>query len=335
MGNIPQVQCHPDKDSPSDPGFKCVLSESLEKYCTGEEFYDGLWEVMRAPISPQEQYILKELSCIDGGPEEFTVKVVFDGQKLKYYGLSPDETDHIRLHQKVVGNRKEQMIVAQTMKHDVPVSSGFARILRDPARVEFYEIVDGERRSGKRVTWMLQNCYVTPVLLTISKRKVKVVGGHESGLQGGGPSAISDPLDEYLTFDVAYDLFLDCLREPPPMVHDQAPVVTDTEDGFEVKLPEQEHFKELCAGRDPSLGSMDTTMLVRHDRDKGEIIVVFSVGQELLYTSFIHFHRYPLRIESWQVTGGKRLGGTQERNALQGYVDMIISRSEGKEGWYF
>jgi len=335
MGNIPQVQCHPDKDSPSDPGFKCVLSESLEKYCTGEEFYDGLWEVMRAPISPQEQYILKELSCIDGGPEEFTVKVVFDGQKLKYYGLSKDGADYVKLHHRIVGNRKEQTIVAQALKDGKPVSTGTCKLLKEPARVEYCEIAEGTRWSGQRLAWMVQAWYITPVLMLISKRKVKVVADHLSELHGGGASAISDPMDDYLTFDVAFDLFVDCIRDPPGAGEYLHITVTDVDDGFEVKYPEHEAVKQLCAARDPSLESLDMTLLVRHNRDKGEIIVVCSIGKQLLYTSFVYFHQDPLRIESWQVTAGKRLGGCQEARVLQNYVDMVISRSEGKEGWYF
>lgn len=336
MGNIPHVKCHANVDSPTDPGFKSVVSESLEEYCTAEAFYDALWMLMRSPVHPMEAHMVKEQQVEDHGEEDFTVRVIYDGLKLKSYGLAPDDKDYYKLNQRVVGNRKEFTIVTQDMKRDgTHIYTGFCKLVRNPLRLEYSRIVDGERRFGQVLASVVETTYVAPVLAVLAKRKAKVLPDHESELHGGGPSAISEPLDEWLTFDMAFEFLIEALKYPPEVPQEQKTELVETEDSWELIYYEHEKLRELNYARDSTLPARDMRYMGKVDRAAGEIVVVCSVGQELLFTSFTHFHRDPVRIESWQVADGKRLGGVAEASVLQGYVDHIIGKSEGDSGWYF
>uniref|UniRef100_A0A7S1PR59 Uncharacterized protein n=1 Tax=Alexandrium catenella TaxID=2925 RepID=A0A7S1PR59_ALECA len=337
MGNVPQVKCHENVDSPTDSGFKSVVSESLEDYCTADAFYDSLWLLMRSPVHPMEAMMVKEQQVVDQGEEEFTIKVIYDGQKLKLYGLAPESRDYYKLNQKVVGNRKELTIVCQDMKGDgTHLHTGCCKLLRDPARLEYSRIVDGERRSGQALASLVETTYIAPVLTVLARRKAKVLPNHVSELHGGGPSVISEPLDEWLTYDMAFEFFVEAVKYPPGVEdHGEHTRLVETDDSFELVCFEHEQLRALNYAKDSTLPARDMTYMGRVDKAAGEIVVICSVGRELLFTSFTHFHRDPVRIESWQVADGKRLGGLAEACVLQGYVDMIVRKAEGSTGWYF
>mmetsp|Transcript_39807 Transcript_39807/g.59338 ORF Transcript_39807/g.59338 Transcript_39807/m.59338 type:complete len:289 (+) Transcript_39807:2-868(+) len=287
------------------------------------------------PVHPMEMYLVKEQQLVDHGDEEFSIKVIFDGAKLKCYGLSQDSKDYCKLNQRVVGNRKEHTIVTQDWKGDgTHRHTGCCKLLKDPLRMEYSRIIDGVRKSGETLANIVQTTYVAPVLAMLAKRKVKVHPNYESDLHGGGQSVITDPMDEWLTYDMALDFFLETLKTPL-QIDGQKTELNEMKDSWELIFFEHEKLRELNHARDSTLPNRDIRYLGQENREAGEIVVVCSLGHELLCTSFNHFHRNPLRIEAWQVADGKRTGGAAEACMLQGYIDHIIAKSEGQDGWYF
>uniref|UniRef100_A0A7S1RIU8 Uncharacterized protein n=1 Tax=Alexandrium catenella TaxID=2925 RepID=A0A7S1RIU8_ALECA len=340
MGAWATVPCRHDEDSPSAPGFKSVLSDSLEEFCTADEFYDGLWSHIRNPFMHFENIFIKERSLVEHGEEEFTVRIIYDGAKLKNFGVTKEEKDICKLHHRIVGNKKELTVVSQNMNIDGELeNAGYCKLLKDPLRVEYWLIEDGERKATKLCARILEFAYIRPVLQALAKRKVKCNANHESSLQGGGLSAISEPMDEHLTYEAAFDLLQDVLKNPErpsipgfPSVKSE---LKETENGWELTELEPDQFRELALTKDSTLPRKDMHYVGQVNKEDGEIILVVSMGQQLLFTVFIHFHRDPLRIESWQIADGKRQGGVPEATHLQHYVDAIITKSQGTSGYYF
>mmetsp|Transcript_58581 Transcript_58581/g.171434 ORF Transcript_58581/g.171434 Transcript_58581/m.171434 type:complete len:330 (-) Transcript_58581:124-1113(-) len=329
MGNVPNVEVLPNQESPSAPGKRSVLSGPLDEYCSYDTFFDELIPILKEPLFPLESYVLKSIELKDLGPEAFTLKIMHDGAKLKLYGfgdLVKGDGDFLRAWQSVRCSREKREIAAEHLDEAGEVrETYFTRFLKDPLRIEFWcELPNGERTCDEGMASTLRTFYIIPVLKQLMRRTVSVVHSVESP-GGGGKSAISGPLEEYLDFDSCFDAAIEVLKDT---VGDEGRISELSEREFEMKVA----TPKLSDNDGPS-GEM--TQLVRHDRERGEIVNVASIGGQLLYTSWIVVNRDPLVVEHWTEVDSKRIGGRQEGSVLQGFVDSIVARTNGSGGWFF
>mmetsp|Transcript_45177 Transcript_45177/g.104447 ORF Transcript_45177/g.104447 Transcript_45177/m.104447 type:complete len:165 (+) Transcript_45177:268-762(+) len=79
-----------------------------------------------------------------------------------------------------------------------------------------------------------------------------------------------------------------------------------------------------------------TKRLVKRMPERGQLNIVTTHNDQLESTTWLVVHKAPLRIELWCVSNDSRhLAGRVERNLLQDYVNALVKRAEGKDGWFF
>mmetsp|Transcript_5062 Transcript_5062/g.15626 ORF Transcript_5062/g.15626 Transcript_5062/m.15626 type:complete len:379 (+) Transcript_5062:77-1213(+) len=203
MGNGPYVKVHPDAESPTCLGAKSALSDPIDDFCDYATFFEELIPRLRDPVHPLEQYVLKSLEVVDHGPQEFTVKIILNGELLTRLGVGkPDGSDVVRRWQRVAHSHEDRMIIFEEYGEDgKPYATNKLKFLEDPFRVEVWsDWITGERFSGPILAWSTETFYITPIIRNVIHRKVMV--RREVDSPGGtGKCCLSDPLDGYLTFD--------------------------------------------------------------------------------------------------------------------------------------
>lgn len=327
-----RVMCHEDQESESQPGQKCIVSDSLEEFITFDTFLDELIRRLRSPLLPMEEKVLKSLDVVDHSESDFTVKVTNDGKKLDSWGIGKgDGSDVIRLWQRSRVAREARIIQSETYSDDGAVELMNTTVfLENPLRIEFwFEKPDGTRVHDETAKNMLQYFFINPIILAAMKRKVIVSPDVESPSGGGAQSAVTGELDDFLSYDEAFDGIMKAIKD----VYRTGTVeeVTPTE-----YLLTSSAIANPLAQKDSA--GMDQEFVMRqrctHSRSKGEIVLVSMIGNELLNTSFIYFHQNPLRIEHWDEDGGTRHHGRAQAAQMQGWVDAIIEGTEN-QGWFY
>uniref|UniRef100_A0A7S1S5K5 Uncharacterized protein n=1 Tax=Alexandrium catenella TaxID=2925 RepID=A0A7S1S5K5_ALECA len=333
MGAKIAFQVHHEVDSPSNPGQKCCLTDSLDKFTTFDGLFDEILENIKDPLLPTENWLVKEVVITDEGPEEFAVKVIHDARKLATFGWGKEDgSDRVRSWVKVRHNRAKREIITEEYWEDGRMEIRcFTKFLSDPLRVEFWgEHCSGERRCGQIYARIVKYQFLMPSLKKLVCRKVPVKLGTPSIDDRGGTSVISEALDDYTSYIGLMNLLQEALKSPAEKAN--LPVTEINDHEFELKTPGPPK-KFPAPGEEIERDIL--TWLYKFDADNGQINAVVSVGNELLHTSWIRVHRDPLRLEHWIEQGGKRLAGRCETFMLQEIIDSIVRKAEGLDGWFF
>jgi len=332
MGGGPLVAVHPNADSPTEPGLKSVVTDPIDGFCDPEALWDCLVDRMREPLWPREEAVLKELQIVDHGPEDFSIRVILDCQKLKALGwieqlrwhgilrTVPDSEEVCRFCARVVADRQRQVIIST----EFDPSDGTTiwnvtttKFLRDPFRIEvFAVVVDGTRKHGPQLASFVQSCYLNPILRSKQHHMVRVEPNVDSP-SGHGKAAITETVDKYFE---AGTLLEDLIRGIQKAEH-ASNIEYLSESEFELTWTIQTPSAE-----DKDLITRQMRQVVRLVPDRGEIVVVSSVDTELIDTGFFRIHRDPaLRVEHWSETGGMRCGGRAEADILSELVNGLIA----------
>lgn len=319
-------------DSPTMPGMKSCVTESLEEYCTFNSLFDQILNIIRDPLVPTENFLLKSLTVTEDGPEEFTVKVIHDAKKLETFGWGKEDgTDRVRSWVKVWHSRSKRELITEEYHEDGRMEIRCtARFLSDPLRIEFWgDHVSGARRCGKFYAAVVKHMFIVPSLKSLVKRKVYVAHSVRA-VDGHGVSCLSDPLDDYATYDGLMYLLLDVLKSPAKKGKFEFTEIAENQ--FEIKLPGPPIRPP--EGDEPP-PRVTLTTLYKWDYERGQINAVISVGNDLLHTAWIRVHKDPLRLEYWIEEGVTRLAGRMETVLLQEIVDAVVRKAEGLDGWFF
>merc|ERR1712032_1722410 len=139
---------------------------------------------------------------------------------------------------------------------------------------------------------------------------------------GGLKCVLSDPLDDYASYEEVFDGILE--------------VMQNRFEGGRVDEVSHSSFILTAPSAMPDLpeesgATVDLVQVVRHDRAKGQVISVNSLGKELIGTSWLVVHQDPLRIEAWLEDGNQRKCGKSVATTVQQYVDRLVAAAEG--GW--
>jgi len=333
MGAKISFKVHHEMESPTAPGVKSCVSDSLEPYCTYDGLFDEILAEIKDPLLPMENWLVKEVIITDDGPEEFTVKVLHDAKKLETFGWGKEDgTDRVRSWVKCIHSKERREIICEEYHDNGDMEiRNFTIFLTDPLRVEFWgDHCSGVRRCGKIFARILKYQFLTPALKRLASRKISVKLGTPSIDDRGGLSAMSDSLDEYTSYVGLMDLLEEALKNPAQKAKLSVTDISPKE--FEMKIPGPPK-KFPAPGEEIERDVL--TWLYRFDNEVGQISAVVSVGNELLHTSFVKVHKDPLRLEHWIEQGGKRLAGRMEVLLLQEIVDSIVKKAEGLDGWFF
>jgi len=331
MGSGRSLQLHADCDSVVEPGTKVVQSEALE--LDFDQLFDEYLEQLRYPVSTIAEYVLKECSVEDHGPDDFSVKVVLCGKKLDSYGYGRgDGVDMIGLWTRVTGDRAKRHIRCQDTvqppgcfadeleKH---AAGGGAKtcFLEDPLRVEFQvELSDGSRLEDQEATKQILLGILGPAVSRVGQQLVKVSADQESTRGDGGRSVISGPLDEATDFDNLWERYVEAIKSPPGAA--VAPEV--------VEVSDEEFHVILEIPPDTKL-----TTTVRHCKESGEILAVTTDGEEKVVSKTTSvLHREPLIVEVWgESRTGERQSGRGAARALQAHLESALAPK--KSGWFW
>mmetsp|Transcript_36329 Transcript_36329/g.82106 ORF Transcript_36329/g.82106 Transcript_36329/m.82106 type:complete len:353 (-) Transcript_36329:60-1118(-) len=308
---VPAV--HADAESPTEPGLKSVLTDSLDDCCDPASFYDELLAMLREPVGPREAVVLKEVELKEHGSDVFTVKVILDGAKLHRLGFGEEGgPDLVKLWMRVEGDRsKEEVHLVLYNRSDQSVyRTSTMKLLRDPFRVELWRNTpNGTRLHGRALAQLFKNDYLAPIATLQTKRQVLVHFDVESP-SGQGKSAISDPLDRYITYGGLFHGMLGLIRSLG-RVKELSP------SAFEVSSPPRwgrGTFEE---------GTM--VQAVQHDMSRGSFNVTEYFNGQIVHNCLFRILRDPLRIETWnEATDGKRDGGRRVGFIMQEFLNSLI-----------
>merc|ERR1712032_560181 len=141
----------------------------------------------------------------------------------------------------------------------------------------------------------------------------------------GSKSVVSDPMDEFISYEELFDGFLENLKgkyrdgtvtqlEPDQIL--LAPHIV---------IPETIEVRELSE-EELEMAKTQISTMVRLDKDRGEFVLVSYRGMELLSTTFVVLHQQPLVLEYWVEDGKRRDAGKAVAANVQKQLDSIIGR---------
>uniref|UniRef100_A0A7S2HZ96 Uncharacterized protein n=1 Tax=Alexandrium andersonii TaxID=327968 RepID=A0A7S2HZ96_9DINO len=343
MGNVGAIRVHPDQPSSADPALNSVYTDPIGADLVDDidEFFGELIEVTKDPINYlfNEQWLVKELvnEPIADNPDEFIVKVVLSGVKLKQLlgQFKENEDDVLKTHYRVFANRKELTLTTievdpQTEEKKMELHSKLHPNREEHNfKCETWMIdKEGIRRSGLGVALMAEWGWVKPILACRFGQKVKVRSNVEVA-DSGGRSALSESMDDFFTAQSFYDALVAKLKHECLQMGGEIDYKNDaefvSEGSIELPLPEQLHDKEtgkksftLTMGRsfccDP-----EGLQVCYHDR----------LMEELTMTYFYRIRSNPVRVEHWKVMpSGIRMGGGRVACELRLNLLGLMSESE-------
>lgn len=332
MGAKPSVQMTADTDSVLEPGTKVVMSEGLE--VDFDLLMDEYLEQHRYPIDSMKEYVLKSCDIEEHGKDDFTVKVILDGKKLDSYGYGRgDGIDRIDLWTRVTADRTKRELWSRPI---VPppgawadevdqVTAGGGACSRftteEPMRCEFHIVLPDGSAYEQAID------VVQPILgaaiMEVSKKKVKVKSDQDSIKASGEKSVVSEPMDEFTTYDEFWDKFIEVLKAGDAAVSPELVEVSDSE--F--------HTVVTDTITDPTTEQKWITK-IRHSKESGEIQIVTMNNSGILSKAVIILHKDPLRVESWgEDKDGVRQFGRGSAKGLQRYIDAVLEPKSS--GWFW
>jgi len=340
MGNWASIKVKPDQESIACPGEKSAMSDPIGEDLVDnvEEFFAELVETVKDPIDfgRQEQWYTKDLAINDKDPDNFTVKVMFDGVKLKkVFGKENDDdlcrywfkvnVDRHKLYMKTVG------IDAETEKETgMEFHTQFHPNKEDKTvRIEVWGIDDeGNRRSGELVSGYTELAWVKPLLLCRLGQKVKVSSNIQS-YDTGGRSALTEPLDDYFTADQFYEALVEIIKQEGTDWKADVAYKSDTEFtmAWEADIPLPPELVNQETGASTWHFSFAKKVLL--DPVNRQIVLHEHLWQELTLTQFYRITKDPVRCEFWQMMpSGVRRGGGREACIVRLKLMKLISEAE-------
>lgn len=332
MGSGPSVELTPNADSELEPGEKCVLSASLEEY-EYDVLVSEVMECMKYPIGPYKEPVLKAVEVEEHGADDFTVKVILDGNKLDSFGYGKgDGTDRVDLWVRVTANREKRTLESHIIVgepgawiNEVDPAQKVVAISKtlfntDPLRLEFHILATetGTRYAGDRAKAAIAGCLNT-ALGNLASRKVKIFGDQPSLTNPDLKSCVSEPIDEHSDYDTFFTYLVEAIKAPPGPGSVETNEVSDSEFHVVRTMPEGNQFTTKC----------------NYSQKSGEIKhSTFSEKGNMLSSTVLVLHKEPLRLEAWNLDAqGQRNAGRGTAKAFQLLIDVTLAKSSSWFGW--
>jgi len=295
MGGGPSLPVLPDQDSIANPGTKVVLSDDLSSVTDFSTFFESLVEQLQNPLNPMLEFAVKSKEITEhGSPDEFTIKIILDSQKLSAVGVGKSENpDPMAVWQRVTVDRAAGKFVVRVLflpseapseSEDKPLLTYYTTVNRDPFRIESYsESLDGDGnivRACDEGTCKGLQFTCNPVYVLLQDQKVKVKADMPSRSDPSKTAVLSDPLDAETSMDYIVDKFWEVMASSVPQESERLKVLSQTAE--EVKYV----FGE-------------TTMTLSYDKAGREVEGIQSRGGDPIGRVVYTFHADPLQLEAW------------------------------------
>lgn len=331
MGNVGAISVHPNQPSVTDPGLLSAWTDPIGEDLVDDvhEFFSELIEVCKDPVNDLlgERWFLKNLEVTPlGDPDEFEIKVILDGAKLKrVIPEKQDEEDFVRSRLYIKADRKTLTLTTAELAGEAGLEKKwhlFSRMHPNAEEKNFRTEIwlidkEGVRRSGIFIAGFAEHLWVKPLLMCRFGQKVKVrsnIDVHESG----GRSALSEPLDEFFTPDAFFESLVASVKQDVINAKAELNYKNDMEFDakWDVELPLPENLQNKETGQTTFHLSAGKNVVT--DPKGLQICIQDRFMGELMNSDFWRVHRDPCRIEFWKILpNGQRVGGGKEACLLR------------------
>jgi len=321
MGNSHGVPLLADQPSPTEKESLSIISGSFDDITppvSGQAFLDECFSVLKRPVDNWAELVVKDCIVTEHGPDEYEVKVLMDGAKLKSYGFGgarEDVCDRV-IWKRVKVDRATQTLVTRDLSPNgrmgewadkVTGNEVFAtchmKVVNEPTRLEIW-VID---KDGKRFSDMLKpmHYWVDRILNNINAvatAAVKVKSGL-SIRDSGEVSVVSDPIDEHVSawFSSVHDNTFDAL-----LLLVRTRIERDTGPTAKVEEVSSAEFVVNTERTTPDGGVVAMRTRVSTEREKGEVLIDFDGMKE-----YFVLHKRMSVLERWAIDAdGKRMGST-------------------------
>ncbi|CAK9081053.1 unnamed protein product [Durusdinium trenchii] len=283
--------------------------------------------MLRYPLDPISEGLLKELVLKDLDENTFLLKVILDGKKLDSVGYGKgDGTDRVRYWKKVTVNPAAMSISVVDYVNDGEmgawitdakeevVSTCSVNFLEDPVQIEFCLDKDGERLASPehRDGMYPWTDAIVANIMSFKNAKVKVRPDAPSIKEKGLKSLVSEPMDEHVSYESFFAQLVTSSREalssvPGNVMEESAGEMrfTNTSEGGEV-----------------------STNVVKFNESTGEFVVTFSSQGKVRSELHRVVHRSPLVMEGWDIDAdGNRLSGMAKAKEVQKNINNMIDKA--------
>lgn len=353
------VDVLPNQESIVKPGGgNVIMSASLEdtEGVNYVSFVNELIEIMKTP-PPMTDLVIKEHTTKDigGNPEEFTVKIVLDGQKMAGYGFG-DGIDQVVVNRHVKVCREERWVdVWEYLNKDQPeLLTSYSRtcFLEDPFRLEAFSVNHNERTGGTKegvrfaddlAVKIWKDFFIDPICTTIKFQKVKCTADQPSLTGNGDLVVVSDRIDEHVSIESVIKVLIPHVIENTCSVvkdsrsEDGKPDVKESDDGTtqEATLTAEWDNPPQVNGDGEAATTTKSFLEVNwsFNRTTSQFKVVTSMNGKLMRTQFATIV-WP-RMESYLVTaeGERRSGGSYTRD-FSSFVNGLVAKGASQEGLF-
>jgi len=336
MGNMHSVELFAEQDSVSQPGTKAITSASLDHLdppVSAIEVIDEFVGLIKYPVDPMTEAVLKAVDVVDKSADEFTVKVFLDGKKLDEYGHGRgDGMDRCKIWKHCIIDRSKLTVKTIDYVDDATMGAWadevsdenvhctcLLQVLSDPTRMELHvDDARGNRLAMEVVRDALYNWtdQIVDGVQQAKTAKVKVLPAAASLKDEGLKSNVSEPMDAHISYDKFFSSFVDIIKEN--LEKNPSNTITD--------ISESEFSSEGKVGQEDNQKEIKTA--VKFSREQGEIEMAFVQDGKLARTTYYKLHKSPLVVEGWSVeSDGTRLCGEATARQMQKSVNGAIAKA--------
>mmetsp|Transcript_116965 Transcript_116965/g.364139 ORF Transcript_116965/g.364139 Transcript_116965/m.364139 type:complete len:330 (+) Transcript_116965:68-1057(+) len=320
----------PDSESAVD-GKKCVLSSELED-CSYDDFIEGIRDILKRPVPPFQEPAVKAVEVTEQDENTYTAKVILDGAKLEGFGYG-DGTgkDKVSNWMKVTFKPAEGILMTETYVNpanpklptveeattDKVYLTSMSRVLKDPLRMEYWwELENGERMYGQEQADHVKP-YMDGTIALAKKKKVSFAPDCDSLAEPGSKSAISTPIDDFITVDGLWAQLLDFAN-----IYKDLEIIEISDTEIAVTGP---------GGVEPPTG----VKAVQWDKEKGTLVTTTKIAGKVQGVLNLVVHQEPLRVEAWRVeASGERVSSKMYAKQSAYWLDEVIQRHEKASSWF-
>jgi hypothetical protein len=340
MGNSPLIGLAADQESPTEPGKLSVVTEEIKTEY--DAFFDEVLEVVKYPVGPNIEAVVKEVKISDTGPGEFSVMLVLDGQKLTSYGYGHKEKpdmDFVAQYVKFQCDKAGRKIVSLShgpsagfFMEDLEKYEGKPQLkatvlfLEGPFRVEYWWDTTDTPHEGLSPNTRYSGEYVkgvvSPIIQAVATKfatlKVTTLPDQASPGGGGEKSVVSNSLGEdEVTFATLMDGLVGVIRENAAA----GTVVADVSD-----------TQFTVAGKLPD--GTETLRTVTHNKEKGTVVSEMKIAGSLNVTDYYVLHKSPLQFEAWNVDKEGRKSGKAMARECQKNWNAAYAKATSANSWF-
>jgi len=321
-----------NQDSPSEPGKKVVLTSELPEVAP-DDLAENLLMMMRRPVPPMLASVLKIVELEETSENSFSVKVILDGAKLDEAGYGKHGQDRVSQWLKVTYNPAEMLVSMESFLPDdgawADEASGdevffatYTRFLKDPTRIEYWWVKDGERMAGESQAQHFK-FYIDALMEIAKPRKVSFSPDCDSIAEPGQKSILSVPVDDHIAFDALWQELLNHKSVYGSVIQDlDVQEVSDNE-----VLVTGENGVEPAGG----------AFAVEWNKDEGKIVRTQQVSGKAVEAIHMVIHQSPLRMEAWLLDAqGQRGSNKKLARAYTILIDMLLKKvaKDSSSSWF-